>query len=701
VKGCAAASSQSFTCGVIIALGLVLNTSAQEVLTRLTQIRGMTPEAADAGLPVRIQGWITFCDPAWNVAFVHDGEHSLFIRLHNDSPWFQRLNSGDAVEVSGVTHRGDFLNVIEGPNRVSASFRLLEPKPLPAPVDVPFSTFMNPSSDCEWVRLEGVIRAVLRVEHRTVLKLEVEGRPVNGYLPSLILPEQIPSGHVGVRVHLTGAVGTQFNSQRQMTRRYLHIPGPQFIQPLTTERELDDTQEMPLTNPSQLMRYGGAGPSDRVRVQGQVTAVVEDAGVYLRGEDGALWVDTARNPSDVKPGDWVEVVGIPAIANFKPELYAAALRQIGSRSEITPQIMDAATALEGHHHGELVQMEGVVTAQERSREGHRLFATSGDTVFEVMLPRGEQPPPANLSKVKVTGICLVTLSSEYRSMHRGDALKLQCRTPGDLAVMEDPPWWTSRRLHWGLGGLAVTAMLVSSWAVTLRRQVKAQADVIRRHAMHEARHEERERIARDLHDTLEQDLMGVTLVLDDTAAKLDAGGTTVKHQLGLARRLLRRAREESRSTIRDLRSITLELRGLVAALNEMVRPIATHAGVAFHVSVNGQPRQELGVVENHLLLIAREAVHNTVRHASASRVDIVLAYGADHMEMDIQDDGRGFVSEGGPPEGDHFGLRGMKERAEKIHAQLHLTSAPGHGTRVHVTVPLSSAAGKSQPSRVP
>jgi signal transduction histidine kinase len=108
------------------------------------------------------------------------------------------------------------------------------------------------------------------------------------------------------------------------------------------------------------------------------------------------------------------------------------------------------------------------------------------------------------------------------------------------------------------------------------------------------------------------------------------------------------------------------------------------------VDVSGEAKPLPEEMEQHLLRIAQEAVANTLKHAEANRIRIQLEMGARRLCLRVEDDGRGFEQqEAFRASGGHFGLLGMRERAERLGGALHLRSRPGDGTEVEVTVPLS------------
>jgi signal transduction histidine kinase len=325
-----------------------------------------------------------------------------------------------------------------------------------------------------------------------------------------------------------------------------------------------------------------------------------------------------------------------------------------------------------------------------SREGLTLVCRAEGQVFEAILSSGE--PHEDLQpgmRLRLTGVCEFSTTRPLVIPRNATGFRIQLRGADDIEVLARGPWWTESRVRWILGGLMALAMAAGVWAVTLQSMVRSQSSVIRQQTQQQATMEERQRIARDLHDTLEQELVGVTMLLDNTAMKLNGGHAQASEPLTLARRLLRRAREESRSTIRELRSVTLEQRGLAAAMDELLRPLATVSGATFESKVSGTPMRLPGTTETHLLRIAQEAVANAAHHSGAKNIHLHLAYEAESVTLEVHDDGRGFDPGSTLAKAGHFGLSGMKERADKIAGRLHIESTPGQGTHVRVQVPVS------------
>ncbi len=202
--------------------------------------------------------------------------------------------------------------------------------------------------------------------------------------------------------------------------------------------------------------------------------------------------------------------------------------------------------------------------------------------------------------------------------------------------------------------------------------------------------EERNRLAREIHDTLAQGLTATTLQLESADAMLDAGSTPER-----AREPLRRALsltqsnlEEARRSVLDLRAAPLEGRSLSGALEVLVGrwETETETGIGAHYAAVNGARPLPPRVEVALYRICQEALANVARHAGAESVDVRLVATPEQVRLVVEDDGRGF--DASETSGERHGLVGINERARMLGGSFEVRSSPGAGTRVEVTVPL-------------
>ena len=201
---------------------------------------------------------------------------------------------------------------------------------------------------------------------------------------------------------------------------------------------------------------------------------------------------------------------------------------------------------------------------------------------------------------------------------------------------------------------------------------------------------ERNRIARELHDTLEQAFMGLGLQLEAAASRLGRRqAAPARRHLETARALLRHSQSETRRSIRDLRSTTLEGVDLATALSRAAQQISAGTLVRLVVHIRGTARPLPDEVEKNLFRIGQEAVTNAIKHAQAHEVDVELAFEPDRVELRVRDDGCGFDASTIDAGTGHFGVVGMRERAEQLGGRLRLETAPDQGTEVAVAVPIA------------
>ena len=295
----------------------------------------------------------------------------------------------------------------------------------------------------------------------------------------------------------------------------------------------------------------------------------------------------------------------------------------------------------------------------------------------------------NGSDLELTGVCLAQPMENWNPSlpTHPEAFQLLLRSPSDVVVIQEPPWWTLSRLCWALGILSVGLLAGFAWVFILDRRVRRQTDIIQRKIQREAVLEERTRIAREFHDTLEQELAAITIQLDTVSAQFEEAPGVARQLLELARNMSRRSLFEARRSVWDLRSHLLENSTLVIALTEVTKLMSASARARIEVQTTGHPHKLDAMVENNLLRIAQEALTNALKHAHASHIVVKLNYEADRVRLRISDDGAGFDTNcHATIYGGHFGLLDMSERAGKIGGAFSMVSAAGQGTEIIVTV---------------
>ncbi len=659
-----------------LVLLLVIGDATAQLRTAL-ELRSLSLDEAKAGVPVELRGVVVFSDPPSTV-FFQDATAGAFFRLERrPSP-----APGDEVRVRGFSQQGLYLPGIE-----RAEFEILGHPGLPEAIPVDFEDLLSGRYHYQHVSVEGIVRTVaLDGEAATLLRLDLGSRVVSVRVETT--PEHGTS-LVDARIRAVGLAAGELNHRRQLVEPYLRCRDWDDLEILATPQP---PENIPEVSPVQILNFAVGGTMrHRARVAGVVLASFGEGEVFLRSDEAGIGVRLLGSELRPEVGDRVEVLGFPEMARFSARLVDATLVSRRAEGEHPPPLPSApADLLEGAHDSDLVSIEAELAELYRNERGAVLMLRDGGHVI-----RAETPSlPADLeagAKVRVVGIAVVESvrrSGEYRAVP--DHIVLHLRGPEDLAVLSAPSWWTTRRLAVALVVFLVATLLAGLWIALLRRQMASQTAALRHRIEHEAVLEERQRLAREFHDTLEQQLAGLSLRLDAAAAR--GGDEKLRGFLEGSRNLVSRIQTETRNLVSDLRQDPGEAADLVGTLAELIEQSGHGVGPELSLAPppDGLPPLPSRTV-HHLRMIAQESVTNAIKHAGAKRIVLSLATEQDGLVMTIRDDGTGFdagaETAGQRRDPGHFGCMGMRERCRKIGAEIEWRSAPGEGTTVVVTLP--------------
>lgn len=644
------------------------------LLTLAEQIRHLSPEQAAHGYPVRIRGVVTDDVPSPDF-FVQDSSAGIYVEGSRSGKFVHHF--GDLVEVEGVTGPGKFAPVI-----VEQQSRVLGKASLPKSQDYSFDELADGQLDSQWVRVRGIVRtaSIDRTswsETTLAMRIASGGGQLNVRVP--ISGEQDFSSWVDSEVVIEGVCGSLFNAQRQLTAILLYVPRLTLI---TVEAH---AREVPLS--SLLTFMPGEGREHRVRVRGVVNYQQPGKALFLQAEGRGLRVLTEQD-TKFQVGDMVDAVGFPSTGESAPVLRDAVIYRVGSQEAVKPVPLDVGLPWETYD-GALVETEATILGREVQPDGVRFLLQQEQEhiLFDATLsPAQSATPLLSLplnSRVRVKGICLVQSGGLWSVPQ---SFRLLLRSPQDFVILQTPSWWNLRHTLWLLGGTIGVLLLVIAWIVVLGRRLREQMELIRQKIRSGAVLQERNRIARELHDNLEQQLAGITMQLDLAVDCFKQAPNVAQHALETARNMSRHSMVEARRSVWDLRCHLLEEGDLVSALRGSIQA-STREDVKVDVSVSGDAVRLPAAIEMNLLRIGQEAVANAIKHGQARIVHAVLRYEADRVRLSITDDGRGFRPEDGMPSG-HFGLLDMRERAHSMGSVLQVESEPERGTKVAVEIPV-------------
>jgi len=434
------------------------------VLTRMEQIRNLTPEKANLGYPVRLRGVVTYYDPKDNDLFVQDGTAGIYVDISHTKV---ELEPGELVELEGVTAEPDF-----APQVAEPQLQVLGRARLPVAQTTTFDRMASSQEDSRWVEVEGVVRTVAQQRDYLTLEVAVGAGRVTVRIPDF----RRPPPPVDATIRVDGVCGANFNSRNQLTGMILYVPS--LAQVAVVEPPPDDPFSVPLRPMGSLLRFAPGGAlGHRVRFEG-VVALQRGRSLVVTDKSGSVMVHLVE-ATPLRPGDRVGVLGFPAVGDYTPVVQDAVFRKLGSDAPPSSRSVTGAEALQGQYDAELVQLDARLLERVPREADAVLVLQAGTAVFDAHLERAKAANQlarlAPGSLLRVTGICQV----EVDEARQPRAFRLLLRSPEDVLVLERPPWWTLRRALWGLGAMGAFILAALAWAEVLRRKVAGQTTAMR------------------------------------------------------------------------------------------------------------------------------------------------------------------------------------------------------------------------------
>ncbi len=450
-------------------------TTPRPALTRVAQVKSLSPTEAALGHPVRIRGTVTYVHTNSYALFVQDSTAAIYL-APGDREHFGEITvrPGDWVEVEGRTDPGGFAPVIVGLEAGHAPrMRVLGeaemPEPLPVTPDMTsYSAFEN-----AWVEVQGVVRGVERLlefpgDDRIQLTLDAGSGRFRVLVPGFPDGEVLPEFWVDAAVRIRGVYSTLFNDRRQLLGFEILVPGAGHVK--VDRPAPKDPFAIEESAVESLLRFKPHGvPEHRVLLTGIVVAVRPRQGFFMETGGTGLWVGTPE-VSDVTVGSRVRVAGFPVAGPNQPRLEQAVFRIVGRGPLPAPLELSADTIQLSQLEGRRVSAEAQVAGQYPYPGGYALNLKLEDRNFDAVAfgvgIRSAFKAIAPGSWVRVTGV--------YEAV-TGDGPEIRtCRIlVPDLAevlVLRRPSWWTPQRLV-GLSTALIVVMIGAVWmSVSLSRK---------------------------------------------------------------------------------------------------------------------------------------------------------------------------------------------------------------------------------------
>jgi len=654
---------------------------AGPVLTDIREIRSLSAQKAGEALPVTVRGLVTRVTPF--EMFMQEGPDAIYVWQEVRNP---AIVVGDYIEVTGFSHSGQLFPIVR-----SSGIKQLDHRPLPEPQVLPYAELATGRGDCQWVEVAGAVETVhQKPDGSLLIGLLYDGALLKVEIAHLD-PAQAARLH-GARLRLRGVVNGLKSAQRRLIEPIVCVeasPGTFWVErPGPT-----DIFSLPLSSATTLGGPDGAWSfREMVHLAGTVTCQPSPQLVFVR--DGAQSLEIRLvQPATLAVGDQIEAVGFPGMGIIQPLLKNALVRRIGPGQPPEPRrIRDAGQLLDLHNEAELVEIEGELRDLSRRNDDYVMVLTQGGQLFSVEFTAAQVAAdalPLIGSRLSVVGICQIERLTppDANQIVAPAAVRLLLRSGEELRVLSRPSWWTPVRLLALVAALSLFALGALGWVWTLNRRVQAQTRIILGNARQQATLEERNRIAREFHDTLEQQLAGATILLDAIDNAMMEQPQRARDNLQIARAMLRHSLDDAQQAVANLRNNDLFEREFVPLIEDAVQARLAGTGIPVNFHTEGNWPELDSRVKQHLLRMVQESVTNAVKHASPGRISVILRATKDGIELQVADDGCGFVVQARlHPGTGEFGLIGLQERAEKIGARLTIRSAPRQGTTVVVAL---------------
>lgn len=617
-----------------------------------------------------------------------------------------RVIEGDLVRVEGKIVRFDGHKTLDAV--VSLLTKIGHETPAP-PRPASFRDIQDEVLDYRIARLTGTVRDAARSDTSyswIILKLVIDGdQLMDVSVQSVGEDRDRILSLIGSTIQVDGIVVPHDRSLRTKMGRIVWCWTDQNVRQISRPdehpRTIPDISSLNGLHPSTILRKG------RHKATGKVLATWQENNLLIRTAQDEICRVELSESSLPAYGDTIEAIGFPESDLYHLNLVRATWKKTNPIS--IPQDSTTANAPVGimigdwlpgiidmRYHGKTICASGII----RSIPGNNsidgiMYVQNGQSTIPVDIS-SNRDLARRLSvgcRIRATGTCVVDTPNWTPNAlcQKLDRFLLVVRTPDDIEVLSRPSWWTTTRLLIAGGILLALLVVILIWNRSLIVLAERRGRELLReqigHVRANLKIDERTRLAVDLHDSLSQNLTGISLQLDLLDRLTGRTDPAVTKHLDIAARTLQSCRDELRGCIWDLRSQALDAPTLEEAIRMTLRPHLDVARLSLRFPV---PRRKLDDNTAHTLLrIIRELVSNALRHGAAKSIRIAGALDGKRLLASVQDDGTGFDPATRPNSGaGHFGLDGIRERLRHFDGKLTIDSSPGTGTKVTFTISL-------------
>mgnify|MGYP001545254050 CR=1 FL=1 len=649
---------------------------------------------------------VTLKDASGKNLVVADATAGIWVRLSHlfaEDPqrlaaMLKDMSVGSRLEIWGTLHRGNYRPVLE-----ASGWRVLGQEKLPPPPQANPARFFRGEYDCDRIRVTGVVERWREVDGLWDLLATTNEGKYFIRVPKRSLPNA-PDEYIGQTLDVSGIATGLFNTRGELVTPGVTVNGPADVALITPTPEIDSS---PLLVPlDRIDSFRGLrNQNERVRTRGVITLLAQDESIYIQKGLRGVIVDSSKSHG-FRPGDRVEVVGTLNHRRSITGIDGNSIRLIDHPGEIEPtaispadivrvnssSVLQRGRAVPSDFFAVRIRFTGRVYDLQQTQAGGTLLLDTDGCLTTVSMSRAVFLSLRGLQRESTVEITGVTMPPEHPATRHvnplvagGESfLQVLISDASDLVIISRPPWWTPSRLTALLAATAAVLIGGIIWNTALSARVTKQAAKISGYVRSQTLLDERLRVARELHDTMEQDLACLMMKIDAEVSLQEA--EQPRGFLQGVRRHLAQIQAEAHDFLWDLRDPIRISGNLSAAMVSQIEYLQAMTDVPIRC------RRQLGGIfvapriQHAILRIAREGIGNAIRHAAASQIDVSIKHNKGIITLVVADDGVGFEKSDVACLEGHYGLIGMRERIEQIGGRLEIEASPGRGTKVCATV---------------
>jgi len=457
------------------------------VLLHVKDLAALSNSEAAHALPVKVEGTVTFVEAQEGSLFIQDQGSATYVNFSKEIG----LQQGDRVIVSGVT-AASFR-----PEITASDVRLLGHGKLPTPIPAKFEDLIQSKLDSQFVTVIGHVLAAAMDQETPDPGLRIRLRLPKGMLVARIAHtgKLKPEDLLDSDVRLTGVAAGDFDSKMQMIGVWMDVNSWQDLVLLNhPDASAWSIPAIPMDDV--LATFRDINESERVKITGTLTYYEPGSLAVLEQQGRSMLVET-DSTQDLHAGMGVEATGFPAIVQGNLQLESGQLRSVSPAKSQPAETITWEKASAGESAYNLVAMEGQVVGVVHDSRVDLFIINSNGHLFSATLRHSSSDASATATssetlevgtRIRVTGVCFVAAGNHWRDRLWFD---IRMRSLGDIVILQQPSWWTVKRLAYVITFMSAMILIAVIWAGLLDRRLRQQTAVLARQSQEDAMRERR------------------------------------------------------------------------------------------------------------------------------------------------------------------------------------------------------------------